>query len=306
MVVTWLLMISTWACSPSSPPLPLEDVSAVPAADPYRDYLTPDGLTVAFRPGIGEQTLLELLADERLQPLKSVTIRGQQLTAASVRAIMTSPLTEELSSLFLPESTIGDDGLVVLAASPRLAGIEYLNLTKVGATAAGVEVLASSPYLQPKDLSLGGQNVGDAGAVALAEARQIKALHLETAGIGEEGLTALLEKTSAEVLVLSENPGGLRDFLAMSSTIRGLTIADCGLATEDLAVLFRARAENLETLSLKLTPLTDADLAAILQAPWFTQLKQLELDAQLTSSAARRAVISAFEGDFLSIYRADL
>ena len=305
MVVTWLLMISTWACSPSSPPLPLEDVSAVPAADPYRDYLTPDGLTVAFRPGIGEQTLLELLADERLQPLKSVTIRGQQLTAASVRAIMTSPLTEELSSLFLPESTIGDDGLVVLAARPGWPE-SSTSTDQGGATAAGVEVLASSPYLQPKDLSLGGQNVGDAGAVALAEARQIKALHLETAGIGEEGLTALLEKTSAEVLVLSENPGGLRDFLAMSSTIRGLTIADCGLATEDLAVLFRARAENLETLSLKLTPLTDADLAAILQAPWFTQLKQLELDAQRTSSAARRAVISAFEGDFLSIYRADL
>ena len=63
----------------------------MPAADPYRDYLTPDGLTVAFRPGIGEQTLLELLADERLQPLKSVTIRGQQLTVASVKAIMTSP-----------------------------------------------------------------------------------------------------------------------------------------------------------------------------------------------------------------------
>ena len=57
----------------------------------------------------------------------------------------------------------------------------------------------------------------------------------------------------------------------MSSTIRGLTITDCGLATEDLAVLFRARAENLETFA-QTHALTDADLAAILQAPWFTQL----------------------------------
>ena len=99
-----------------------------------------------------------------------MTIRGQQLTAASVKAIMTSPrLTEGLSSLFLPESTIGDDGLVVLAASPAGCGNRY-SIGQVGATAAGVEVLASSPYLQPKDLDRG-TNVGDAGAVAPRHSR---------------------------------------------------------------------------------------------------------------------------------------
>ena len=301
-----MIMLVGLACSSETPDSAPRDMKATVVQNPYADYLTHQGIYVTFSEGIGEPALLALLQETDLQPIRSISLHGQPLTAASVQGIMASNHTTELHSLFMQNSRIGDAGLTALAASPRLAQLEHINLSGVGATAAGIAALAASPYLKPKSLTLGWEMIGDTGAIALAQARGVKSLHLESAGIGPAGMVALLEKTSAQSLYLGKNPGGLAHLTHVSPSLEGVYLEACALSSDDIHRLSRVRAPGLKTLSLGLTPLTDDDLRAILKAPWFLQLQQFELGAHGTSPALRRAFIQAFQGEFLSMYRKDL
>ena len=306
MVVVSLLMWMGLACSSEKPIETPIVVSPVSNPDPYKDYLTDEGIYVTFGQGIGEPALLKLLAQRDLHPLRSVSIHGQRLTAASAAAIMGAEATSALHSLYLQESSIGDEGLKAIAAAPRLAQLQHINLDKVGATAKGVTALANSPHLQPESLSLGWQAVGDEGAVALAKAAGIQTLHLESAEIGPTGMVALLQGTSAKALTFITNPGGLDQLSHVSPAVQGLHFKACGFESDDIQMLAKATAPGLTSLSIKLMSLTDADLHAIIAAPWFKQLDQLVLSAQRTSPDSRRALIDAYQGEFLSIYRKDL
>ena len=306
MVVAYLLTLMSLGCLSAEPVQPPVVMSPVSTPDPYKDYLTQEGIYVTFSQGIGEPALLKLLDQQDLHPLRSISIHGQPLTAASAQAIMTAESASDVHSLYLQGSTIGDAGLEAIAASPRLAQLQHINLDKVGATAVGVTALAASPHLKPESLSLGWQAVGDEGAVALAKATGVQTLHLESAQIGPAGMVALLQGTSATAITLISNPGGLDGLRQVAPSIQGLQFKDCGLDSNDIQVLTQVNAPGLTSLSLKLTPLSDADLQAIIAAPWFKQLDQLVLSAQRTSPDARRALIAAFTGEFLSIYRKDL
>lgn len=300
------LIVLSLGCSSDESIEPLVTPSVVSTTETDPDYLTKEGIYVTFSQGIGEPALLRLLEKTELHPLRTISIHGQRISAASVNAIMRAESTAALHSLYLQGSSIGDAGLTVMAASPRLAQLNHINLDKVGATSAGVVALAGSPHLKPESLSIGWQAVGDEGAMALAQAAGIQSLHLESAQIGSAGMVALLQGTSAKALTFIGNPAGLQHLSRMSSSIEGLYIKDCGLEASDIQALAQAPAEGLTSLSLKLTSLNDSDLLAITAAPWFKQLDQLVLSAQRTSPSARRALIAAFQGEFLSIYRKDL
>ena len=306
MVVASLLMLMSLACSSEEPVQPPVVMSPVSNPDPYKDYLTKEGVYVTFSQGIGEPALLKLLEQKDLQPLRSISIHGQRITAASAHAIMTADAASSVHSLYLQGSTIGDEGLKAIAEAPRLAQLQHINLDKVGATAVGIAALAASPHLKPESLSLGWQAVGDEGAVALAKATGVQTLNLESAEVGPVGMVALLQGTSAKALAFITNPGGLDGLSHVSPSIQGLHFKDCGLETDDIQRLAQVTATGLTSLSIKLTNLTDDDLRAIIAAPWFKQLDQLVLSAQRTSPEARRTLIDAYQGEFLSIYRKDL
>ena len=304
MVLVCTLLFSL-GCSLSDP-APPPSVEVVSQSDPYQEYLTHDGVYVTFSGGIGEPALIRLLEDSDMQPLKSVTVHGQQLTQRSVVAIMNAESTAPLHSLFLQGSTIGDAGLTVIANAPRLAQIEYLNLEKVNATSAGVAALAASPHLRAKSLSIGWQAVGDAGAEALAQAKGLKSLRLEAAEVGVQGAVALIEQSGLEALTLIGNPAGFTDLAAVSPSLQALILDDCGLETSSINALAKADAPALTSLSIERTPLSDEALKAIMAASWFPRLDKLSLSAQRTSPDVRAALIAAYRGEFLSIYRKDL
>ena len=303
----WVLATLLGAACSTDTPVAVSVVETAPSTStPFKDYLTKEGIYVTFSQGIGEPALLKLLEQKDLHPLRTISVHGQRITAASAHAIMTADATSDLHSLYLQESTIGDAGLKAIADAPRLAQLQHINLDKVGATAAGVAALAASPYLQPESLSIGWQAVGDAGAVALAKAKGIQTLHLESAEIGTTGMVALLQNTSAKAITFINNPGGLDTLTSISSSLQGLHFKNCRFDSADIQMLSNANAPGLTSLTISSTDLQDTDLADIAAAPWFGQLDQLVLSAQRTSPESRRAIIDAYRGSFLSIYRKDL
>jgi hypothetical protein len=278
-----------------------------PRPDRFDAYLVHEGLWAsANTQGIGEVTLLELLNEAESDSFRSVSIRDQRITAKAVTAIMTSPSTAGLNTLTLSGNPLGDEGLQVLAESPRLNQIEYLLLQDVDATPQGIALLAASPYLRPKSLALGWQSVGDEGASALAKASGIQDLRLESAEIGEAGAVALLEKGQAGSINLIGNPIHLESLGSISPQIQGLNLECKSLNDADILALSRAPATGLKSLQIKRASVSDVGLAAIQKAPWFHQLESLSISGQSSSKSARQELIDAFQGDFLSIYRRDL
>jgi hypothetical protein len=277
------------------------------SAAQFDEYLAGSTISVMSGDGIGEPTLLRLLDHPDIRPIQAITIRDQQITARGVQAIMTASATSGLDSLHLSGNPLGDDGLRALAESPRLAQIQTLQLQRVGATPAGIAALAASPHLKAKNLALGWQSVGDAGAKALVAATQVAHLRLESAEVGTEGAVALIEGGRFESLSLIKNPVHLEGLSAVSAHLQSLSLIECPLSAQDIEQLSSAEAPSLTSLSLKWSRIEDAGLSAIMGASWFGQLKSLDLSASKASAQSRRAFVAAYgEGRFLSIYRKDL
>jgi hypothetical protein len=295
------------SCSFAVPaPPPVETVNDSSAAQ-FDEFLSGQTLSVMSTEGIGEPTLLRLLAHPDIRPIREITIRDQQLTAQSVQAIMGADSTAGIHTLHLSGNPLGDAGLQALARSPRLAQIETLHLQKVGAGPVGIAALAASPYLKAKNLALGWQSVGDQGAKALVAATQVAHLRLESAEVGTEGAVALIEGGRFESLSLIKNPVHLEGLTAVSSHLQSLSLIECPLSAQDIELLASAEAPSLTSLSLKWSRMEDAGLSAIMGASWFGQLQSLDLSASKASAQSRRALIAAYgEGGFLSIYRKDL
>ena len=302
----WLFLL---ACSSTeSEVASIETVSdGSPSPDRFDAYLVHEGLWAsANTQGIGEATLLDLLNEPGTRPLRSIFIRDQQMTAKAVGAIMTAPSTAELTHLSLSGNPIGDEGLEVLANSPRLSQIEYLTLQDVDASSHGIAALAASPHLNAKSLALGWQPVGDAGALALARASGFHDLRLESAQVGREGAVSLIEKGQMDSLSLISNPIHLVGLTSMSTSLQGLNLECSSLNDADIQALAQAPAPGLKSLQIKNASVSDIGLAAIQEAPWFHQLESLSISGQASSKSARKALIDAFKGDFLSIYKRDL
>jgi len=293
------------ACSPA-PPASYTTDEPLSGSERYSDYLTDQGIYVAHDGGIGEPTLLELLADDGIGPIGSVSIHGQHLTARSVEALMSAEATAQLKHLSLQGSRIGDAGLAALATAPRLASLEYIILQDVEATATGVAALAASPHLKAKSLAIGWQAVGDAGAAAFVDAAGVQSLNLDSARVGGEGARALLERGQTPAISLASNPIQFSTLRAISPAIQSVSLNDCDLDASTIAALARAEGPGLKTLSLERVKLTDDGLRDIMNASWFTQLDALSLGGHDTSPEVRRALKTAFKGSFLSMFERDL
>jgi hypothetical protein len=273
----------------------------------FDEYMAGSTISVMSSEGIGEPTLLRLLAHPEMRAITEIAIREQQLGVLAINAIMTAGSTEKLHSLYLAGNPLGDAGIKALAGSPRLAQIENLHLPNTGAGSEGIAALAASPHLRAKNLFLGWQPIGDEGAIALVGAKQVKHLRLESAEVGGEGAVALIERGQFTSLSLITNPVQLDGLSQISASIESLRLIECPLRLADIQRLAAARAPGLKALSLKWSPIEDEGLRALMNAPWFSQLESLDITANKASPAARRAFIEAYgEGRFLSIFRVDL
>ena len=277
------------------------------SAAQFDEYMAGSTISVMSSEGIGEPTLLRLLAHPEMRSITEIAIREQQLGVLAINAIMTASSTERLHSLNLSGNPLGNAGIKALAGASRLAQIETLQLHKTGASSEGIAALAASPHLRAKNLFLGWQPVGVQGAIALVGAKQVKHLRLESAEVGGEGAVALIEHGRFTVLSLITNPIQLDGLSQISASIESLSLIECPLRLADIQRLAAAPAPGLKALSLKWSPIGDDGLRALMNASWFAQLESLDISASKASPAARRAFIQAYgKGRFLSIFRADL
>jgi uncharacterized protein (TIGR02996 family) len=102
---------------------------------------------------IGAAGLQALAASPHLIGLTDLGAGDTDAGPEGVRALVATPQllarlrALDLSSLY-PTRNLGDEGVRLLASCPHAAGLRRLNLDAVYLTEAGVEALASSPYLR--------------------------------------------------------------------------------------------------------------------------------------------------------------
>jgi uncharacterized protein (TIGR02996 family) len=138
---------------------------------PYRAGLT--GLMLQWADGVqGDALARTLVASTHLRRLQVLHFRGTCLGEPELRALVEVPHLSTLRGLSLHR--IGDGGARILAASPCLTRLSYLDLDgdadpdeSIGSE--GAAALARSPNLASlRLLDLGDNNLGDDAALALA------------------------------------------------------------------------------------------------------------------------------------------
>jgi uncharacterized protein (TIGR02996 family) len=128
-------------------------------------------------------------------------LRNEGLPADGAHALLSSPYLTRLTSLVLSTNSLVSDHrldeetVTLLAESPLLGQLRYLNLGNCGLTSEAVARLAASPRLaQLTALDLDNQAIGDEGVVALARSpylTRLTWLGLFATGIGDKALQAL-------------------------------------------------------------------------------------------------------------------
>lgn len=101
--------------------------------------------------------------------LRELSIRGGNLGAAGLAALVDNPHVHRLEGLDLTSERVGDAGVVALASCTNLPNLRVLVLRDNGLTAAAATALASSSGLKNLiSLALDGNRLGPGGRVALA------------------------------------------------------------------------------------------------------------------------------------------
>lgn len=166
--------------------------------------------------------------------------------------------TEGCAAIFVSKTKLRDDGAAALAAALSAHphdGLEALNVYGCDITPGGVKKLAASMPRGLQALAIGKNEVGDEGAIALAEAFKktplLVSIDMSRAQIGTDGLDAMMA-------TLARHP--LLTFLRLD---RNRAIDDEG--AESLA---RALAVNtaLRSVDLSMTNVTDVGAKALLGA----------------------------------------
>ena len=238
-----------------------------------------------------DRELAELLEDRHVVNLRELSLHNNALTVEAVRLIAATPKLRGIEVLDLSFNPIGDDGVDALAQSELLQSVRILSLADVRATGRTARVLASSTHAtQMAELDLRYQHIGPDAALLVGKR---KTLRLAKAGIDGPTAVTLLRVAEVRTLDLSENAlGTLAGLETMSAAIAHLTLERCELA--DITALAQAPAPGLEAVELDYNPLDDSGLGRLTQASWFKQLKFLSLMGTKASLPARQAIRTAW------------
>jgi uncharacterized protein (TIGR02996 family) len=198
----------------------------------------------------------------RLSCLHFVNVR-ECLTV--VRALANATHLSRLSSLWLENANLGDEGLAILASCPHLAGLTELHVERNSITTEGVRALTRSPHLtRLRHLYLGGNPAVGAAGVYLLAAWPVLAgldtLDVACCGLGDEG-------TAAVAAVPFE--GLTRLYLGYN-----------GVGRDGCSALVRADGlSRLRTLDLSRNPIEGGDVGRLAVAPLAGELRLLNLSS---------------------------
>ncbi len=142
-------------------------------------------------------------------------LHGRELTDAALVELFQSPLARSLRATSFPNTGLGDAGCQALASSPLLHNLHdpCLNLMMNQIGDAGAIALAQAECLQRyRELVLRENQISDAGAIAIAHSphvSQLEYLDFWRNRVGDDGAIALAESPYLDNLAdlcLKENP----------------------------------------------------------------------------------------------------
>ncbi|MBM4321518.1 MAG: hypothetical protein FJ125_16635 [Deltaproteobacteria bacterium] len=132
------------------------------------------------------------------------SLEANRLTARGLRILATAELPAILL-LNLDGNPIGDEGLEVLAATPRFDTIGVLHLRATGISSQGLSSALSriGDSWTLRDLDVSENPIGDAAVdwlLAFRERELVTHLAMERVGLSRQGATRLAESTDLERL----------------------------------------------------------------------------------------------------------
>jgi uncharacterized protein (TIGR02996 family) len=238
--------------------------------------------------------------------LRTLDVSEIPLPRVNLRPIMALLSSENLRSLYLRNCFTAHSDVESLTQSPALAKLTVLDLARNNLGSAGALALADSLHVASLiQLNLNHNNIRDTGAKALAASTHLtclRELNLAGNGIGGPGLMALAESSNLDHmrrLCLSGNFIGADSVhaLAESEHLRKLTCLDLSDAflEEDSArtLASSANLSRLTTLLLKKNLLGDGGAKALARSPHLTRLIALDLNDNRIGKAGAEALADA-------------
>jgi uncharacterized protein (TIGR02996 family) len=280
------------------------------------------GLRLGDDSRCNKDALTAILASPHLSRLTALGLPSCNVTLASLRTLLGSPVLANLRRLELRgNEQLGDRGAELLAGAPGLANLTHLNLTTTDLGDVGAHALAESENLGRLEcLELGwdlgwGNRVTGAGVQALVtspQLRSLKSLPLKNNPIGDEGAVALggwpclRYLTDLDLTNCGIGPKGAAA-LAASPHLGRLVDLDLGgnrIHKEGARALAGSeRLEHLYRLDLGYNEIGDKGVTALARAKHLARLRQLVLCSNEIGDAGAAALASAAHLDQLEELR---
>jgi hypothetical protein len=272
--------------------------------------------------------------------LGELEVSGLAVGDAGAAAIAGHPTANQLVTLVLDGAALSGRGLAMLL--PVLRSVEWLDLSNNRALAAdGVRMLAAWPALVGcRGLELGGMRVGDEGAIAIAAAgpvARLERLGLRSNELGNAGAAAVakLQAPRLRHLDLSHNriettalQAVIDAWPAAEITTQGNASFDPELAAEldqhlidgrlrledqslerspeRHTLLHWQRLAEVRHLELVSSPIALADLAALLAKPALGSLETLVLSDTIAGRSGNALIELLTSADLRSLRRLSL
>jgi hypothetical protein len=232
---------------------------------PHLAHLT----RLKLRARMDDDALLALLDSPHLTHLTQLIFNATDLTAASIRALLASPLARQLQELAL-RGEVTDEMALAIAHAPALTDLPGLSLTDAELLPATLAALFSSPHLRKLRYLHVYCPLGDEGITALAASPHL--LHmshtLSRRGITAATLPALLDSPhlpQLRRLDLSHNPLGDAGAAILAAHpallhLDRLLLARTGITLDGVRLLAHSpHIRNLTTLHIELSDWSDPD-----------------------------------------------
>jgi uncharacterized protein (TIGR02996 family) len=281
------------------------------AACPYLERLTALKLGGGILGGgpIGAEGVRTLVSSPHLTKLETLDLSANGIGTEGARALAESDALPALTDLDLSgdrysrtTNPVGDAGVALLAASPRLAGLRRLAVGSNGIGPAGAAVLAASPHLRGLvQLDLTNNPLLGEGARALAAGSlpRLVTLNLNFCRVETTGALALLTSDSLPQLADLDLSAGQFDLAALRRAFQGpvagrlsrLVLSYTGL---DASVLPLLAPLPLRVLDLTNNALGPEGTRTLADLPLLENLRELHLgNARLGDEGVRILAESA-------------